>query len=78
MAGKRLTLRVDDDVLRRARAYAEQHQTTVSQLVGIFLAGLDRNQRQDRIAAVQRLAGILPASTDEADYYRHLESRYLA
>ncbi len=74
----KLTLTVDEDVIRRAREYTEAHRTSISRLVNSFLAGLATPERPDLPPVVRRLMGILPESTDETDYYRHLEEKYLA
>ena len=78
MALTKLTLTVDEDVIRRAREYSEAHQTSISRLVNNFLAGLAVPEQEDLHPVVKRLVGLLPPETDEADYYRHLEEKYLS
>ena len=78
MALTKLTLTVDEDVIRRAREYSEARHTSISRLVNRFLAGLTTPEPTDLHPVVQRLVGLLPPDTDEAEYYRHLEEKYLA
>jgi len=78
MALTRLTLTVDEDVIRRVRAYCKAHNTSISRLVNGFLAGLAAPGQQDLHPIVKRLVGILPEDTDESDYHRHLEDKYLS
>jgi hypothetical protein len=77
MALTKLTLTIDEEVVRRAREYSDARQTSISRLVNSFLAGLTVQEPRDLHPVIQRLAGLLPSDTDEADYYRHLEETYL-
>lgn len=75
MTRKKLTLSVEERAIEKARRYSEQHNTSISSLVSRFL---DRLPSEDGEVSpiVQRLMGILPSSTDEAEYDRHLEEKY--
>ena len=76
MAGKRkLTLSVDEDVIRRAKALARQWDTSVSAVVEQGLRGLT----EDRVAEdtlVARLRGALPEDAGRDAYRRHLEEKH--
>ncbi len=75
MARKKLTLSVDEDVIKKAKRFSERHDTSLSKLVTEFLSKLaDREGK--RTPVVSRLRGILPHETDAEDYRRHLERKY--
>jgi plasmid stability protein len=50
---KNITLSIDEDVLRAARIYAAEHDTTVNALVRDFLAQFDK-ERQERAARARK------------------------
>ncbi|MFL5539089.1 MAG: DUF6364 family protein [Longimicrobiaceae bacterium] len=76
MALTKLTLTVDEDVVRKAREYTQRHQTSISRLVTAFLNGLGEPESEEYPPVIRRLMGILPPSADEADYHRFLEEKY--
>jgi hypothetical protein len=77
----KLTLSVDDAVVRRAKRYARARGTSVSRLVERFLDLLARDRRSappEEAAAppvLRRLRGSLKGVT-RADYLAHLERKY--
>ena len=77
----KLTLRIEEEVIERAKSYARQSGKSVSQLVSDYLEMLpERRQRQPRpiTPVVQSLLGVLAGSgLDEQDYRRYLEEKYL-
>lgn len=75
MALKKLTLTVDEHVIEKARSYSAAHQTSISQLVGHFLARLPAGEKQYS-ASVERLIGLLPPDVRIAEYHEHLEEKY--
>ena len=78
----KLTLRLDASLVRRAKAYAEAHGKSVSQLVADFFSALEREQQDEGPAARElppitrslygRLAG---ADVDEENHGRHQEEK---
>lgn len=75
MAKKKLTLSVEERVIRRAKRFSAQHQTTVSQLVTEFLASLgDEDNAPTPI--VSKLRGVLPTTTDREEYREHLRRKH--
>ena len=76
----KLTLRMDEDVIRGAKVYAERSGQSVSRLVEDYLRVLGRGARTpgvDLTPRVARLLGALRGSTvSEADYYEYLEKKY--
>ena len=75
MSRTKLTLSVDEDVVRKAKRFSRRHDTSLSKLVTDFLSYLVDSEGQ-RTPVVSRLRGILPPSTDLQDYRRHLHRKY--
>jgi len=77
----KLTLRMDEDLIERAKAYSKAAGKSVSQLVADYLALLPQRptDKPGRLTPnVQALRGLMRgASVDEQDYRRHLEEKYL-
>ncbi len=82
----KLTLRLDDSLIQRAKTHAEARGTSLSRLVADYfsLLTLDNGEVTERIATPEAapvtasLWGILEgAPVDEGEYRRHLEEKYL-
>ena len=78
----KLTLRLDSNVITRAKRLAKKRGTSVSRLVSDYFkgaAGADRTSAKDDLPPITRaLAGSLAGSKlDERDYRRYLEKKYL-
>lgn len=84
----KLTLRLDDEVIRSAKAYARARGKSISQIVADYLrmlpaAGSDEREQPAHLAPiVSSLRGVLrrpdaSVEVDESDYRRHLEDKYL-
>ena len=75
----KLTLRIDDELIDRAKAYARRSGKSVSQLVADYLEMLsapERNQPRPLTPIVASLRGALAGSgLDKEDYRCHLELR---
>lgn len=74
----KLTLSVDDEVIRKAKSWAAREGTSVSQLVESFLRESSAPPEGPRPAAppvLQRLRGSLKGLDVEA-HRRHLEAKY--
>lgn len=74
----KLTLRLDDALIERAKRYSAKSGKSVSQLVADYFAVIEVDLP---LAAptprVRALRGALKGSgLDEADYRRHLEEKY--
>ncbi|MFB3133135.1 MAG: DUF6364 family protein [Rhodothermales bacterium] len=83
----KLTLRLERDLIERAKRYAKQRGTSVSQMVANYFQALtaedaasvdtDANWKQRLPPITRSLVGSLAGSTlDEEDYYRHLEEKH--
>jgi hypothetical protein len=84
---KKLTLRMDEEVIERAKAYAAERGISVSKLVEQYFAAVtaesssDKNTDQDQESLppfTRRLVNREPASgeIDKDDYYRYLEEKH--
>ena len=77
----KLTLRLDEALVRRAKAHAKQTGKPVSQLVAEYFAILGAHAKDvdlELAPMVRRLKGALRgADIDVEDYRRHLEEKYL-
>jgi hypothetical protein len=79
VAKKRLNITVDAAVVERARRYSRRHNTSISGLVGEFLAQLpeaDGEESGDLSPTVRRLLGIAAGGPDREDYRRHLLEKH--
>lgn len=72
---RKLTLSIDGDVIRRAKALARRWDTSVSALVERRLRGLTEGPRGES-PLVGELRGVLPRDADRDDYRRHLEEKH--
>ena len=69
---KKLTLRVNAQLIEQAKQYAAEGNTSVSQLVEAFFYELDRKKRASETAhspLVRQLTGILPPDIDAEQMY---------
>lgn len=77
----KLTLRLDDGLIERAKSYARRKNTSVSQIVADYFASLGNTPEKHDLELtpiVRSLKGALRgADTDVEVYRRHLEERYL-
>jgi hypothetical protein len=76
----KLTLRMDDELIRAAKDYAERSGKSVSQLVADYFALLTNGSTRETgfiSPRVHALRGILKgADVDEQDYKDHLLRKY--
>jgi Family of unknown function (DUF6364) len=76
----KLTLRIDEDLIERAKSYARQSGKSVSQLVSDYLKLLPKpegHRKQPMTPIVRSLRGVLAGSgVDEETYRRYLEEKH--
>lgn len=78
MATEKLTLSVDPGAIANGKRYAASTGRSLSSIVGDYLASLGTHGDAPLSAPVERLMGIARnGRTDESDYRRHLEEKYL-
>ncbi|MCS3663275.1 hypothetical protein GGP65_000878 [Salinibacter ruber] len=83
---KKLTLRLDEDVIERAKAYAAERDTSVSRLVESYfdeLTGREEGEQGNDLVPeslgplTSRLARRTSTSeTEETDYYEYLQEKH--
>jgi hypothetical protein len=77
MGLRKLTLSIDEKVIKRARRYSRRHNVSISRLVTNYLAGLDEPKRGlPTSRTVNRLRGILPSDASVEEYQAHLQRKY--
>ena len=76
----KLTLRIDERLIKKAKAYARKKGKSVSALVADYfsLLEVERDKREELPPKVLSLRGILKdKEVSLEDYKRHLEEKYL-
>jgi hypothetical protein len=77
----KLTLRLDEDLIQRAKSFAKKRSKSVSQIVADYFASLDEKpnlRSTDLTPIVSSLKGALRGTHVEVeDYRRHLEEKHL-
>ncbi len=74
----KLTLRLDDDLIARAKRHSAKSGKSVSQLVSDYFALIDARESDIEVTPrVRSLRGVLAGSgLGEGDYRRHLEEKH--
>jgi len=76
----KLTLRLDDALIRRAKRYSEKTGKPLSQLVAHYFALIDSNEEAPETELTPRVRSLLgalrEASASEEDYKRYLEKKH--
>ena len=77
----KLTLRLDDELINRAKSYAKKRGKSVSQIVAGYFSLLDdkpEKKTSEFTPIVRSLKGSLKgAKVGEKDYYEYLEEKHL-
>ena len=75
----KLTLRLDDSLINRAKNYAKSHDKSLSQVVAGYFQALSKETISTARAPItQSLIGVIdPSVLDESDYKEHLEEKFL-
>jgi hypothetical protein len=80
----KLTLRLNDDVIGRAKIYAKKHRTSLSKMIESYLDSLTReNENEDEklpiTPLVESLSGVIDLPVDfdvKEEYGEHLSEKY--
>jgi hypothetical protein len=74
----KLTLSIDESVVRRAKRYAETRGTSVSRLVETYLDAVSGSAKRKPAdsPSLRRLRGMLRAPADREAYSKHLSEKY--
>ena len=75
----KLTLRLEEQLIERAKAHAKKRGKSVSQMVADYFALLDRDDQPETLPPITRsLRGALKGAVVNEDTYReYLEEKYL-
>ena len=77
----KLTLRIDDELINRAKSFAKKSGKSVSQIVAGYFSLLDEDPAKETsefTPLVRSLKGSLKgAKVDKKDYHKYLEEKYL-
>ncbi len=74
---KKLTLRLNKQLIERAKRYAAKHNLSVSELVETYFLNLQEADAKEHTSLVQQLTGILPDSANvEQIYGEYLAEKY--
>jgi hypothetical protein len=75
----KLTLRLDDKLIKRAKAHAKRTGRSLSQLVGDYFSilGAQESRGEKLTPKVSRLKGVLRGHTDTRTYRKYLEDKHL-
>jgi hypothetical protein len=74
---RKLTLSIDERVIKRAKRYSRRHNVSISRLVTNYLAGLHEPKgRLPTSRTVNRLRGILAPGVTVEEHRDHLEKKY--
>jgi len=76
MNDTKLTVRVPRNLVKKAKLYAAQNHTTLTDLIEAYLQNLPSQGLLEDAPIVQRLSGILSREISIEDYHKHLEEKY--
>lgn len=79
MMQTKLTLRLEDELIKQAKEHAKAQGKSLSQIVADYFALFTKETKTQKIAPItQSLIGILKDSNlNEEDYKKHLEEKFL-
>ncbi len=75
----KLTLRLNDELIKYAKEFAGDHGKSVSELVEDYFFALKaqtRRGQEDLPEIVRKLRGAAKGPADERDYYRYLDEKH--
>jgi hypothetical protein len=76
MEETKLTVRVPRHLLEKAKRFAAQNNTTLTNLIEAYLQHIPLEGDLESAPIVQRLSGIVSPEVSVEDYHRHLEEKY--
>jgi hypothetical protein len=78
----KLTLRLDEEIIKSAKNYAKKNRTSVSKLVSSYLSSLTYPEKSAYTISpiVKEISGIITSEIDTArlvdEYHQHLQEKY--
>jgi hypothetical protein len=76
MEETKLTVRISRDLVEKAKQYAAQNHTTLTNLIEAYLQNIPAQGLLAEAPIVRRLTGSLSQDVSIEDYRRHLEEKY--
>lgn len=76
MLKTKLTVRVEKELLENIKRYAEQHNTTLTDLIDVYLRHIPSQGSLADAPIVKRLSGAISANVSIRDYKKHLQEKY--
>jgi hypothetical protein len=76
MQETKLTVRVSRTRLDKAKRYAKEHDTTLTNLIDAYLARISEQEPLDNAPIVDRISGTLSLDVSRDDYHKHLDEKY--
>ena len=76
MEETKLTVRMPRDLVEKAKHYAAQNNTTLTNLIEAYLRRIPAQGSLEDAPIVRRLSGTLSQEVSVEDYRRHLEEKY--
>ena len=75
----KLTLRLDENAIKKAKLYSQKRGESISSLVEKFFSSFDENVEEETLPPItKKLKGILKGTNlSEKDYKKFLEEKYL-
>ncbi len=74
----KLTLRMDEAVIRKAKRLAKRKGNSVSRIISDFISEEPEDPELEELPSViASMVGILGSELDESAYKEHLEEKYL-
>ena len=72
----KLTVRISRSLLEKAKRYAAQNQTTLTDLIESYLQKIPAHGMLENAPIVRRISGILSQQVTIGDYHKHIEEKY--
>ena len=79
----KLTLRLNDDIIERAKVYARNHKVSLSKMIESYLDNITKSKEEQKNTTitplVESLSGVINVPIDfdyKNDYSEYLEKKY--
>ena len=77
----KLTLKLDKNVIEKAKKYASRHKTSLSKIIENYLDSITTNKKSksDITPFVESLSGVIKVEKDfdyKKEYTKHLDEKY--
>ncbi len=76
MEDSKLTVRIPRQLIEKAKLYAAQNHTSLTNLIEAYLQNIPAQGLLEDAPIVRRLTGSLSQDVSIEDYHQHLEDKY--